>query len=94
MSGSLEKICFVKCDEVFQYEEENEIAFSNGSTSLAQVSFSNMKSKLARFSKIMPDPISVILRYWVFHKLQIIERGPKAGWVVRRGELYRYHTYF
>ncbi len=59
----MEKIRFVKCGEVFQYEEEYESTFSNGSTSLAEVSSSNIKSELARLPKILPDPISVILGY-------------------------------
>ncbi len=42
------KICFVKWGEIFNTKEENESTFSNGSTSLAEVSSSNMKSKLAR----------------------------------------------
>ncbi len=88
------KTHFVKFGEVFQYEEEYESTFSNGSTSLAEVSPSNMKSKLARLPKILPGPISVISSYWVFHKFQRTVRGPKAVRVAYRGELYRHHTYF
>ncbi len=84
----------MKCGEVFQYEKEYESTYPNGSTSLAEVSSSNMKSKLVRLPKILPDPISVILSNWVFHKFQRIERGPKVGGEAYRGELYRHHTYF
>ncbi len=42
------KIRFVKYGEIFQYEDEYESTFSNGSTSLAEVLSSNTKSKLAR----------------------------------------------
>ncbi len=90
----MEKICFVKCGEVFQYELEYESTFSNGSTSLAEFSSSNMKIELAGHPKIIPDTISVIFSYWVFHKLQRIERGPKAGGEAYRGELYRHHAYY
>ncbi len=80
----MEKICFVKCGEVFQYEEEYKSTFSNGSTGFAEVLSSNIKSKLARLSKILPDPISVILSYWVLRVFQRIEGGPKAGGVAYR----------
>ncbi len=90
----MEKICFVKCGEVFQYELEYASTFSNGSTSLPEVSSSNMKIELAGHPKIVPDPNSVIFNYWVFHKLQRIERGPKTGGVAYQGELYRHHTHF
>ncbi len=88
----MEKICFLKCGEDFQYELEYESIFSNGSASLAEGLSSNMKIELAGHPKIVPDPISVIFSYWVFHKLQRIERGPKAGGEVYRGELYRHHA--
>ncbi len=79
---------------MFQNEEEYESTFSNGSTSSAEVASSNMKSESARLREILHDPISVIPTYWVFHKSQRIERGPKAGGVAYRGELYRHHTYY
>ncbi len=53
----------MKCGDFYQYEEEYESTVSNGSTSLAEVSSSNMKSKLARHPKIEPDPILVILSH-------------------------------
>ncbi len=42
----LKKNWFVKCGDFYQYEEEYESTFSNGSTNSAKFSFSNMKRKL------------------------------------------------
>ncbi len=52
-----------------------------------------MKNKLAQLPKILPDPLSVILSYWVFNKFHRIERGPKAGGVAYRGDQSRPHCY-
>ncbi len=90
----MDKICVVKCGEIFKYEEEYESTFSNRSTSLAEVLYSNINNKVARLPKILPDPISVILSHCVFQEFQKIERGPKAGGVAYQGELYRHHAYF
>ncbi len=42
----------------------------------------------------LAEPISVIHTYWVYHKIQRIERGPKADGVAYRGKLYRHHANF
>ncbi len=64
----LEKDWFVKCGKLYQYEEEYERTFSNGSTSSFQVASSYMKSKFVQFPLILPDPFAVILSNLAFHK--------------------------
>ncbi len=71
----------MKFGDLYQYEEEYNIKFSNGSTSSTEVSSSNMRNKLAGRPKIASDPMFVILSYCYCQKFQRIERGPKAGGV-------------
>ncbi len=60
---SFGKNWFVKCGDLYPYEEEYGSTFSNESMSSAKISSSNMNSKLARFLKILPDHILVILSH-------------------------------
>ncbi len=61
-----ERSWFPKGGDLYQCEEEHDSTFSNGSTSSAQVSSSNMKSNLARLPLTLPDPFKWSLAIRLF----------------------------